>query len=355
MSRNAMPSDPMRAELRFTDAAISGLVTTVGGRRVLFADEASGMGLGPDEVTRLQRAIGLEARQIVSGEETTVDLCENSARHLLDALGVASGSVCGLILVTQTPDYASPGSAMELQHRLGLPITSMAFDVTLGCSGFVYGLAIAYSLVQSGLERVLLCVGDVASRFVDPTNHVVAPIMGDAGAAILIERRPSVSVFQLYTDGSGQRALYIPNSGLKRHPDDEGKAAVMTMDGAAVFNFTLQRVPSLIHDILAASERSVDEVDQFVLHQPNKYILKNIQKRLKIDPEKFPMSTQSVFGNQNSASIPGTISGFLSEPYSKGPLTSVFAGFGIGLSWGACLVETDGIYAPPSLVGVAKL
>ncbi len=347
-----MTSEPARARLSFGNAALAGIVTTVGDRKVLFAEEGPALGLEPGEISRLQRAIGLEARQIVSGGETTVDLCEASARRLLAGLDVPAASVSGLILVTQTPDHAAPASAIELQHRLGLPITSMAFDVRLGCSGFLYGLAMAYSLVEAGLERVLVAVGDVASRFVDPTDHAVAPIMGDAGSVALVERRPSRSWFELYSDGSGQRALYIPNSGLKHVPEDEGKASVMTMDGAAVFNFTLQRVPDLINDILSFSGKPLEEIDYFVLHQPNRYILKNIQKRLKVPEEKFPSATQSVFGNQNSASIPGTISGFLSEPFSSARLTSVIAGFGIGLSWGAAVVETDRIYAPPPQFGL---
>lgn len=349
-----MTGEPARARLSFSNAALAGIVTTVGDKRVLFAEEGPALGLQPAEISRLQRAIGLDARQVVSGEQTTVDLCENSARRLLAGLNVPAESVSGLIFVSQTPDHATPASAISLQHKLGLPVTCMAFDVGLGCSGFVYGLALAYSLVEAGLERVLLAVGDVASRFVDPTDHVVAPIMGDAGAVALIERRPSTSWFELYSDGSGQRALYIPNSGVRRVAEDEGKQSVMTMDGAAVFNFTLQRVPDLINDILAYSGKALEEVDYFVLHQPNKYILKNIQKRLSVPEEKFPSATQSVFGNQNSASIPGTISGFLSAPFSEMKLTSVVAGFGIGLSWGAAVIETDRIYAPPPLFGLEQ-
>jgi len=349
-----MQDDPARARLRFRNASLSGLVTTVGEKRMLFEEEGGQLGLEPAEIVRLQRAIGLNARHIVSNGETTVDLCEASARRLLEGLDVAPSSLAGLILVTQTPDYAAPSSAIELQHRLGLPVTSLAFDMRLGCSGFIYGLAVGSSLVEAGLERVLVVAGDVASRFVDPTDHTVAPLMGDAGSAALVERRPAESRYELYSDGSGQRALYIPNSGLKSDPRDEGLPAMMTMDGAAVFNFTLQRVPDLVKDILSFSERSVDDIDFFVMHQPNKYILKSIQKRLKIDEAKFPMSTQAVYGNQNSASIPGTISGFLSESYQNSRLTSVFCGFGIGLSWGACMMETDRIFAPPTFIGLER-
>ncbi len=340
-----------RAQMTFDHAAITGIVTTVGERCVKFTDEASSMGLNESEVTRLQRALGLNQRYVVRANETTVDLCTHSAKKLLAGLNVDASSVCGVILVTQTPDYSAPSSAIELQHRLGLAVTSMAFDMRLGCSGFVYGLSVAFSLVQAGLKRVLLCVGDTASRIVDPSNHAIAPIMGDAGSAILIERQPSKSHFQLYSDGSGARALIIPNSGLRKTPEDEGLPPLMQMDGPAVFNFTLQRVPSMVSDMLGYAETTEEDLDFFVMHQPNKYILRNLQKRMKLSDEKMPTSTQSVYGNQNSASIPGTISGFLGDRFSTARTRSMFAGFGIGLSWGACILETDHIFAPPTFVG----
>lgn len=341
----------MPAELHFEKARIAGIVTTVGGDRHDFLDEAESMGLTEGDARRLQRTLGLGSRHVVQGPETTVDLCVASARRLLVGLDLKAEDISAVILVTQTPDYAAPSSAIAIQHMLGMPVASMAFNISLGCSGFVYGLSIASSLVESGLEKVLLCVGDVASRFVDPLDHTIAPLMGDAGSATLIERAPSESYFQLYSDGAGARALIVPNSGIRRTDDDEGLAPLMRMDGAAVFNFTLKRVPSLISDILKMANLSSENPDYFVLHQPNKYILGNLQKRLKLPESKVPMSTQGVFGNQNSASIPGTINGFLGESYSNDRLLSVFAGFGIGLSWGAAVVRTDRIFAPATFIG----
>nr|WP_256731327.1 3-oxoacyl-[acyl-carrier-protein] synthase III C-terminal domain-containing protein [Sphingomonas sp. dw_22] len=226
-------------------------------------------------------------------------------------------------------------------------VGTACFDIRLGCSGFVYGLAMAASLVESGLSRVLLCVGDVASRMVPQDNHAITPLMGDAGAAIMVERKPGFARFQLYSDGSGEKGLYIPNSGLRRDPEDEGKAPFMEMDGAAVFNFTLKRIPAMLTSILEFAGWTADEVDHFVLHQPNRYILKNVQKRLGLGEDRLPSSTQSVYGNQNSASIPGTICGFLTDAYSTSSQRSVFAGFGVGLSWAACAIDTDPMLVPP--------
>ena len=338
------------AELRFTQAALAGLVTTVGGRALAFDAEAAGLGMSLEEAERLKRAMGFSTRHVVVRDDTTTaDLCLNSAQALLRGLDLRPTDLDGLILVTQTPDYSSPATSIAMQHRLGLRTDTLCFDVRLGCSGFVYGLSIAYSLVQSGLGRVLLCVGDVASRMVAGDDRAITPIMGDAGAAILVERRASESVFRLHSDGSGEKALFIPHSGLRRDAEDADKPATMQMDGAQVFNFTLKRVPALIAEILAASGMGPEDPDFFVLHQPNKYILKNLQRRLNLDDGKLPTATQSVYGNQNSASIPGTISGFLAETYASRPVRSVLAGFGVGLSWGACTIATDRIFAPPVL------
>ncbi|WP_267423447.1 ketoacyl-ACP synthase III [Methylobacterium sp. GC_Met_2] len=338
------------AELRFRNAGLAGLVTTVGGRTLAFDAEAAGLGMAPEEAERLKRAMGFSTRHVVvRADTTTADLCLHSAQNLLAGLDLRPEDLDGLILVTQTPDYSSPSTAISLQHRLGMRTDTLCFDMRLGCSGFVYGLSVAYSLVESGLNRILLCVGDVASRMVAKDDRSITPIMGDAGAAILVERRVTESVFQLHSDGSGEKALFIPHSGLRTDAEDQDKPATMHMDGAQVFNFSLKRVPGLITDILAAAGLKPEDPDFYVLHQPNKYILKNLQRRLGLGDGKLPSGTQSVYGNQNSASIPGTISGFLTEDFAHRPLRAVLAGFGVGLSWGACALTTDRIYAPPVL------
>ena len=209
-------------ELIFDNCAIRGSVTTVGGRKVVFEDEAAAMGLGEKEASRLKRTMRFGTRHTVTNPATTTaDLCRHSAEKLLNGLNVPADSVEGLLLVTQTPNYASPSTAIRLQCELGLPIESTCFDLRLGCSGFVYGLATAFSLLNSGLARVLLCVGDVASRMVPRADHTITPLMGDAGSAILLERAPGRSRFSLFSDGSGERGLFIPNSGLKSEPGDE--------------------------------------------------------------------------------------------------------------------------------------
>jgi 3-oxoacyl-[acyl-carrier-protein] synthase-3 len=332
--------------LKFNNASIAGIVTVAGDKKVDFLDSYTDYNLSEAEAKRLSKVMGLSSRYIVSGEETTSDLCFEAAKKVMAGTGVANKEIGGLIFVSQTPDFSCPATAMSLQDRLGISTSSVCFDLRLGCSGFVYGLATAYGFIEAGLDNILLCVGDVASKLVDPSDHTVAPIMGDAGSAILIQRRPSESVFNLYSDGSGYSALIVPNSGARRDEKFLGHDPVMNMDGAQVFDFTLKRVPSMIEKIMEEASVTSSDIDHFVLHQPNKYILQNIKKRMKLTDEKVPHLTQSVYGNQNSASIPGTINGFLGNGYSRRCLTTVVAGFGIGLSWGAGIIKTENIYAP---------
>lgn len=335
-----------RQTLEFKHASLMGMVTVAGDKKVDFLNSYEDFNLSLPEAERLSKVMGLSSRYIVSGEETTSDLCFDAAKKLISGTSLSESDINGLIFVSQTPDFSTPATAISLQHRLGISTCSICFDMSLGCSGFVYGLATAYSFIESGLDNILLCVGDVASKFVNPNDHVVAPLMGDAGSAILIQRSPSKSIFNLYSDGSGYDALIIPNSGVRIEKKFEGHEPVMNMDGAAVFNFALKRVPPMINDIMEDSGTSSSEIDYFVMHQPNKYILQNLKKKMKLEDEKVPYSTQSTYGNQNSASIPGTINGFLNQKYESSSLTTLVAGFGVGLSWGAGIIETKDIYAP---------
>jgi 3-oxoacyl-[acyl-carrier-protein] synthase III len=332
--------------LKFSNATVTGIVTYVGDQVVDFMGCAGDMGLSHKEALRIKKVMGLSQRHIVSGDKTTSDLCFEAARDLLSGMRVKPTDVDALIFVSQTPDYKTPASAIGLQDRLGLSIRSMCFDVSLGCSGFVYGLSIAFSLVESGFQKVLLCLGDVASKIVDPKDHVVAPIMGDAGSCALIERKKSDSIFHLYSDGSGADALIIPNSGVRRDPKYKGMLPVLKMSGSDVFSFSIKRVPPMISEIMLSAGKTEKDIDYLLMHQPNSYMLKQISKRLEIENSKVPSSTQSVYGNQNSASIPGTISGFLAQEFGLKSLKSLICGFGVGLSWGAAFIETDRIFCP---------
>jgi 3-oxoacyl-[acyl-carrier-protein] synthase-3 len=260
-------------------------------------------------------------------------------------------AIDAVIMVTQTPDFRAPSTAIHVAHRLGCSTDVLAFDIALGCSGFVYGLNNAFALVNGGLENVLLLVGDVASRFAAPDDRAFAPLMGDAGAAALVTRQPTSSHFCLHSDGAGYRSLYLPGSGVREETDGFRRPGYMYMNGAEVFNFTIKVVPSMFTEIFDYAQVTPDAIDFYLLHQPNKYILHNIRKRLNLPSERVPDQTQAIYGNQNSASIPGTLNGFLSaDLHQAGKKKLLFAGFGIGLSWGAAVTEVNNLYAPPVII-----
>jgi len=341
------------ANLIFRKPAIKGIVTTVGDSILTLEDQKQQFDFSDDDIAKLKKNLGIVSKYVLSDLRFTAsDLCAQSARQLLEKLDVKPEEIDAVIFVTQTPDYRAPSTAPNIASRLGCPPTTMAFDISLGCSGFVYGLSIAFGLVEGNLSKVLLLVGDAASHYINPGDKTFAPLMGDAGSAILIDDSSKTpSHFCLYSDGTGSKSLYIPGSGTRQKESSDPDAGFMHMNGAEVFNFTIKVVPKMFDEIFAWAKTDKDSVDYYVLHQPNKYILNNIKKRLGLPDSKIPSETQSIYGNQNSASIPGTINGFLSNQFQENQIKSViFAGFGIGLSWGASHMFIENIYAPAPLL-----
>jgi len=351
------------SHISFSNIAMTAMATTVGSQIIALEDEKERFGLDDETVARLQKTIGLKTRYIAEEGVCTSDLCVHSAENIFDNTSINKEEIEALIFVTQSADYKAPSTAIIMQDRLGLPKSCAAFDINLGCSGFVYGLFTAFSYVNSGMKKVLLCVGDVNRHFAGEKDKILTPLMGDAGSAIIIEKTPAPqSFFALYSDGGGYRYLIIPKGGLKDPSSKQSRVPTLRddgsirsdedlfMDGKEVFNFAIKTVPPLIKDLLEYSGYENDAIDYFVLHQANPYILKTIASRLKVNPEKIPLETGQIYGNQNSASIPGTINGFLGEAFQTLDLTIAIAGFGIGLSWGGAILHTHSIYAPKTLL-----
>jgi 3-oxoacyl-[acyl-carrier-protein] synthase-3 len=347
------------AKSTFDNIKISAIVTTVGDKKINLDDEKERFGFDDKGLKRLKKSIGLESRYVASDGVCTTDLCYESAKDILDKFD-CKDDIEALLFVTQSADYKAPSSAIIMQDRLGLPKSIIAYDINLGCSGFVMGLFTAYSFINSGLKKVLLLTGDVNRAFSSEDDKAFAPLMGDAGSAILIEKcqEESKSEFIMYSDGSGYEHLIVPAGGCRVASTEETRKKEikedgcirsdedLVMNGKEVFNFAVKTVPPLIEEILESTSTDKDNIDYYVLHQANKYILQNIQRKLGVDKGKVPLETGVIYGNQNSASIPGTINGFLSEDFETRKLKLIFAGFGIGLSWGAVSLTTDSIYTP---------
>lgn len=344
----------------FKNARISGLVTCIPRREKSIDDEVELFGGNVRQIERLKKTIGLNKRRVVDEDTTAGDLCRSAARELMQRLELSPDSIDALICVTQTPDYAQPCNAAVLHGQLGLDKDCAALDINLGCSGYVYGLWLAHMMVASGgCQRVLLLAGDTISRITHPRDRAVAPLFGDGGSATLIEYSADESPawFSLNTDGSGYDNLIVPAGGFRQPAsaetrtettDEDGNIRCpenLCMDGAEVFNFSIQVEPASVREIAEYAGLELESIDHFVFHQANRYILSNIAKRLKLDPAKVPMQTVERFGNQSSASIPAAICAELEEPLSSGEKCLLLSGFGVGLSWASAIVHCGSLKA----------
>jgi 3-oxoacyl-[acyl-carrier-protein] synthase-3 len=325
--------------------SIKGLICSVPRQEI--TNDAFNEKLGITAVNDITKMIGVHSRRRALEEQTTADLCQSSAEALLHDLSWAKDSVDALIFISQTPDYRLPATACALQERLKLKKACAAFDVNLGCSGYVYGLWLASKLLDGrSVKRILLLVGETLSKVTNPEDRATALLFGDAGSATALEfdENASQAYFILGTDGGGERHLMIPEGGCKKYQGDDARltnvdSSCLFMDGAEVFNFTLKNVPPLVNDLLSFSGYPLDKVDAFLFHQANNFMLKHIIKKLKILPERAPINIDR-FGNTSSTSIPLLMADQLPNITETGG-TFAMIGFGVGYSWSAALLEIN--------------
>ena len=328
--------------VRLEGARIAGIVAAIPSRRIdnrSFESE-----FGERAVAEIAKMTGVETRYWAAENVTAADLCVGAAQHLLSRLEWDPRSVGALIYVTQTPDLRMPATACTLQARLGLSTACAALDVNLGCSGYPYGLWLAMSLLRSGLDRVLLLVGDTISKTVDAKDRSTALLFGDAGSATAIERgcNDELAQFVLGSDGSGARNLMIPAGGFRHSVKDDARLlgrdeSKLFMDGGEIFNFTLRAVPGLVSQVLEAAGAVAGKIDSFVFHQANLFMLRHLARKLKIDSARFPVNIER-YGNTSSASIPLVITSELGQSLRSRRMTMVLAGFGVGYSWAATVI-----------------
>lgn len=304
------------------------------------------------------KTTGINERRITSKHTCSSDLCYEAASKLLNEMDIDRKSIDMLIFVTQTPDFRIPSTALILQDRLGLLKSTGAFDVNLGCSGFVYGLSIAFSYAsQNGINRILLLVGDTISKVTSPKDKATVLLFGDGGSATLIEKKDDEvkSYFTLNSDGSGCNALTIRVGGY-RCPSNVNTLNIkeyencgiggdenLFMDGIEVFNFAIREIPKDINEILNYSSNNLKNIDFIIYHQANRFIIDYFTKILKYPIERVPCSYHK-FGNTSGASIPLTIVSELREKFNTGIHKIILCGFGAGFSWATALLELSNCY-----------
>ena len=298
---------------------------------------------------KIQKKTGICERRIAAKDQCASDLAVSAAQRLFASGACLPEDIDYLLFCTQSPDYLLPTTACLVQHRLGLRTNIGALDFNLGCSGFVYGLSLAKGLIASEqASRVLLITSETYSKFIHPRDKSVRVLFGDGAAATLITRTEepvgSLGPFVVGTDGSGAENLIVRRGGLRAphlfnpDTDNDDDDNYLFMNGPEIFYFTMQAVPELVKRLLDRSQMSLDDVDLFVFHQANKYMLDHLRRKLKIPEQKFSISMQHC-GNTVSSSIPLALQSAIEEGRLSAGQRVMLVGFGVGYSFAATMLE----------------
>lgn len=299
-------------------------------------------------VDKIANKVGVKERRVAASNETATDLAVAAAEVLFAKGTVNKEDIDFVLFCTQSPDFKLPSSACIIQDRLGLGTKCGAFDFNLGCSGYEYGLAVAKSLIVAGMaSNVLLLTGETYNHYIHPRDKGNRTIFGDGASATVVSTDgfATIGEFCLGTDGSGAENLIVKSGGA-RYPesigdlkfDDDGNpisSDYLNMDGHEIFVFTLTKVPKMVRDVLIKNNLEKEEIEMFVFHQANKYMLEHLCKKLKIDDERFFVNLAYV-GNTVSSTIPIALCEAREQGRLKGNVLLV--GFGVGLSWGATVI-----------------
>lgn len=294
--------------------------------------------------------VGITERHIAADNETATDMAQKAAEQLF-AQGVDKSQIDFVLLCTQSPDYFLPSSACILQDRLGLSKNCGAFDFNLGCSGYEYGLAVAKGLIVAGIaQNILLLTAETYTKYIHPHDKGNMTIFGDGASATLVSTEGFAEIGEvvLGTDGSGAENLIVRSLAARNkalindaQSDEDGNIVSgdhLYMHGGNVFNFTADVVPNMVEKLLVKSGLQQDDVNLWVFHQANKYMINYLRKLLDIDKDKFYIYMEKV-GNTVSSTIPIALSEARKEDRLHGDV--LLAGFGVGLSWGGVMLKID--------------
>lgn len=313
-----------------------------------------------DEREKLITTTGISEKRVVPDGVCSSDLCLEAAEKLIAELGWKKSEIEALVFVSQTPDYILPATSCILQDRLNLPKECLAFDISLGCSGWVYGMNSVASLVCNGsIKKALLLCGDLASRTQSYKDKTAYPLFGDAGTCTAIEYHEGEKGVQIHlaTDGDGYKAIIIPDGGYRNPTTKEsldfkdlGGGKVLTnlhthLDGMTVFSFAISKAPKSVKGLCDKYDININNVDNFYFHQANMQLNETIRKKLKLPEEKVPYSMEK-FANSSCATIPVTMVTERRDVLRTTFQKNIGCAFGVGLSWGSVYFETDKIVVP---------
>lgn len=301
-------------------------------------------------VEKVAQKVGVDSRHLAAPDETAGDMAEKAALKLFAEYQIDPESIDFLMLCTQSPDYFLPSTACILQDRLGIPTTAGAFDYNLGCSGCIYGMAIAKGLIAAGIAKnVLLLTAETYNKYLHPEDKSNRSIFGDGAAACLIstEGFAEIGEFVLGTDGAGAENLIVKTGASRQKvstgkyvEDEEGHKWYddhLYMNGGAIFNFTLEAVPAMIADILKKNDLENEQIDYCVFHQANKFMLNTIRKVCLLPKDKFYVNLATT-GNTVSSTVLIGLKDCIENGIVKAGDKVMITGFGVGLSWGGTML-----------------
>jgi 3-oxoacyl-[acyl-carrier-protein] synthase-3 len=310
-------------------------------------------------VDKIDEKMGIRERHVSAPGECASDLAVAAARRLFDSGACRPDQIDYVLLCTQSPDHFLPSTACLIQDRLGIPSGAGALDFNLGCSGYVYGLGLAQGLISSGqASTVLLITADTLTKFINPGDKSVRSVFGDAAAVTLLSAddstAPLIGPFIYGTNGRGAPNLMVPAGGMRQPRNGETAVTVeddggnvrsrndLFMDGAEIFTFSLDVVPQTVNSLLAKAGLQASDVDLFVFHQANRFMLEHLRKRLRIPAGKLQLS-MSHCGNTVSSSIPIALKHAAAEGKLPPGALVMLVGFGVGYSWGGTLLRCSGL------------
>ena len=339
--------------LKFNNKKITGILTVLPGKEVLFEDEMENYNFSIEKSLRLKTTMGFNKKRIVEDGITSSDLCIHGLNYLFENNKLNKEDIDAIILVTQTPDHIMPPTSNIIQGHFGLKHDIICLDINQGCAGFMVGLIQAYMLLeQEAISKVVLLNADVLSPKVSKRDRNSNPLIGDGASITIIEKSKDNSPIycSIKMNGQGAFALQIPAGGAKLPISTETSELKedangnfrsqnhLVMKGDEVFNFVQTIVPPMIESILETSQTSKDDIDYYMFHQPNKFMLSKLANRLNIDESKMPNNVVENFGNASGVSIPTAITFNISQ-LTKQNYKICLAGFGVGLTWTSMVLE----------------
>jgi len=292
---------------------------------------------------KIEEKLGISSRFIAADSECSSDMAVAAAHKLFEVGSCKPSEIDFVLFCTQTPDYLLPTSACLIQDRLGIPKSAGALDFNLGCSGYVYGLGLAKGLIETGqATNLLLLTGETYSKLLIPDDKATRTLFGDAGSATLVSSTENETVqlgpFIYGTDGSGAKHLIVRQGGMREPGPPLSDSNGLYMNGGEIFAFGVREISTAVDALMAKSETSMGSIDLFVFHQANSYMLDFLRLKCGIPADKFYMH-YSTTGNTVSNTIPIALHHAIRDGKIRQGDTVMLVGFGVGLSWGACLAR----------------